>query len=169
MVNMRQISSAVNDLFGQVGMTHRFSVVMDHDLFELGEWQRVSGLSVTWEPCEFRTGDMGNDFVLYPGKTKYDNIKLARAACGATQDVQDWLGEVSRSWSPISGAIALHDYLGFRVVEWEMRELFPIAWSISDFDAGDGKVAVETLQVAHTGFLNDKLSSDKRLSRRAHW
>jgi phage tail-like protein len=163
------LSSAVGELYGQVGLTHRFTVVLDDDLFELGEWQKVSGLSVTWDPCTYRTGDMGNDILLYPGATRYDNVRLTRAACGASQDVQDWLGRVSRKWSPMTGAIALTDWLGTKIIEWPLRELIPVGWSITEFDAGNGQIAAETLQIAHTGFLDDTVSSSRSRSRRTHW
>jgi phage tail-like protein len=153
----RQISNFVNDLFGQVGMTNRFYVALGFDLFDLGEWQRVSGLAVNWDKVDFRVGDMGNDSLLYAGNAKYSDIKLMRAACGASQDVQSWLSAMSNRREPVTGALSLHDWLGFKIVEWEIRELIPIGWSITDFDAGDGKVAIETLQIAHTGFLSDQI------------
>lgn len=61
----------------------------------------------------------------------------------------------------------LHDWVGFKIVEWDIRELIPVGWAITDFDAGDAKVAVETLTIAHTGFLNDQLSAD--VNKRSEW
>jgi hypothetical protein len=40
-------------------------------------------------------------------------------------------------------------------VVWQLNEFFPIAWSISDFDAEQGKPAIETLELVHGGFLFD--------------
>ena len=49
----------------------------------------------------------------------------------------------------------LMDYGGVPVVQWRLNEFFPIAWSVVDFDADQAKPAIETLELAHTGFLYD--------------
>jgi hypothetical protein len=48
------------------------------------------------------------------------------------------------------------DYLGLPVITWELKQFFPISWAIADFDSTAGKPAIETLELAHTGFLNDE-------------
>jgi len=157
MVNVGSISSMANMLLGQVGVAHRFCVVIDDSRYDIGDWEKASGLSVTWEPCVYRAGDMGNDYQLYPGLTKYENIKLTRAACGDSQVVQKWLADTAKKAKPLTGAIALVDWLGFPTIQWQLKEFFPIRWSIVDFDAGGGKIASETLELAHTGFLDDSV------------
>jgi phage tail-like protein len=157
-VRVGAVTSAVNSIFGQVGLAHRFCVVVDHSQFALGDWEKASGLSVSWESCTHRVGDMGNDFLMYPGLTKYENIKLTRAACGDSQTVQDWLAETAKSPQPLTGAIALVDWLGMPIVQWKLKEFIPVGWSIVDFDTGGGTVARETLQLAHTGFLQDDVA-----------
>ena len=73
-------------LFGSiaVGMTHRFVVVIDNPTYNLGTWSRVQGLSMKWNRCEYRTGDMWNQFWSLPGTTEYERIKLSRAACAGS-------------------------------------------------------------------------------------
>jgi len=141
-----------------VGMTHHFSVVVDNPLFNLGTWSRVSGLQVAWNICEYRVGDQGNQSWVIPGNTKYANIKLSRAACLDSQIVQMWLAQVSTNPTPLSGAISLVAMGGFLpLVTWPLNEFFPVAWSITDFDADQGKAAIETLEITHGGFLFDSL------------
>lgn len=145
-------------LTGVVSMNHRFVVRIDKSAYDLGSWSSVSGLSVKWTKCEYRVGDQGNEQWIWPGTTTYTNIKLARAACSDSEIVQDWLAANSKKPAPLSGAIQLMDWIGFKVVEWQLSCFFPVGWDIGGFSAAEGKPAIETLELAHTGFLAD--SSD---------
>jgi phage tail-like protein len=156
----------MSDFFGgglgnaisQVRMTHQFVVVIDHPAYDLGTWSKVSGLSVSWAPCEYRAGDAGNQVWILPGNTKYEKIKLSRAACSDSQIVQAWLAQTSKNPAPLSGTIVLIDFLETPVVYWRLSQFFPIGWSIVEFDAAQGRPAIETLELAHTGFLDDDFS-----------
>jgi len=143
-------------LLTQVSMTHHFVVLIDNSTYDLGTWYRVQGLSVKWQDCKYRVGDQGNQLWILPGNTEYPNIKLSRAACADSQIVQAWLASTSLNPVPHSGAIMLMAYGGVPVVHWRLNQFFPIAWSIVDLDADSAKPAVETLELAHTGFLYDE-------------
>jgi phage tail-like protein len=147
-------------LFGNipVGMTHRFVVVIDNPTYNLGTWSKVQGLSVSWKRCEYRVGDMWNQFWSLPGNTEYERIKLSRAACAESQIVQAWLASTSLNPTPLSGIIMLMDWTGMPVIHWTLNQFFPVAWSIDEFDADHGKPAIETLELVHTGFLYDETS-----------
>jgi phage tail-like protein len=142
-------------LFDQVAMTHRFVVQIDMAEYDLGTWTRVTGLSVSWSRHTYRPGD-NNDELVFPGNISYQPIRLSRAACSQSAKVQQWLKDTSRSHTPISGGIHMLDYLGIPVITWELKQFFPISWAIADFDSTSGKPAIETLELAHTGFLNDE-------------
>lgn len=142
-----------------VGMSHRFSVIIDNFAYNIGNWYRVSGLSVSWQQLDYRVGEYGNRVWIYPGATKYEPIVLSRAAGIYSRVVQHWLAQTSNNPQPLSGVIQLQDVAGLPLVSWRMSEFFPIAWSIETFDAGGGKPAIETLKLAHTGFLDDALNS----------
>ena len=143
-------------LLTQVSMTHHFVVLIDNSTYDLGTWYRVQGLSVKWQDCKYRVGDQGNQLWILPGNTEYPNIKLSRAACADSQVVQAWLASTSLNPVPHSGAIMLMAYGGVPVVHWRLNQFFPIAWSIVDLDADSAKPAVETLELAHSGFLYDE-------------
>jgi phage tail-like protein len=139
---------------GAVSMNHRFVVRIDHQPYDLGTWQTASGLSVKWARCEYRTGAPGNRVVIWPGAIQtYNNVKLARAACSESETVQRWLAKTATQPESYSGAIQLTDWRGDPMVQWVFDCLFPVGWEISGFNASDGKPAIETLELAHTGFL----------------
>jgi phage tail-like protein len=149
------VNAGMEMFSGVVSMNHRFTVSIDRSSYDLGSWAAAAGLSVRWELCQYRSGDQGNNCWIFPGATKYENIKLKRAACSDSAIVQSWLVATSRSAKPLSGTVQLIDWLGFPVVEWRMNEFFPISWNIAEFDASTAKPAMETLEIAHTGFLLD--------------
>ncbi|MFK0238351.1 phage tail protein [Streptomyces vinaceus] len=138
-----------------LALANRFSVVVDAGEYDLGSWAQVQGLDVQWKMCEYRAGDAGNDRWFFPGFTEYTPIKLTRAACADSTKVQKWLSGNSFASKPHSGSISLMDPSNSPVVTWEMRRIIPVKWSISSFEAGQSKVALETLELQHLGFLND--------------
>ncbi|OLR92396.1 phage tail protein [Actinokineospora bangkokensis] len=135
-----------------LAMAHRF--VVSAGSRDLGAWSKVSGLSVRWDLAEHWVGD-SDQYTKYAGVPKFDKLKLSRAADRtATAAVKAWLEEVKASGgTPEEGAIAMLTSSGEQVLTWTLREMFPIAWQISEFDAAASKVAVETLEVVYSGFL----------------
>ncbi|MFJ5646114.1 phage tail protein [Streptomyces sp. NPDC093223] len=151
----KQVTQGLDAFFGSVSVARRFRVAIDKSAYDLGTWANASGLSVTWDTCEYRSGDKWNHPLIYPGIPRYQRIKLSRAACGDSQTVQEWLQATARENEPLTGAVALLDWIGQATVTWELREFFPVGWGISEFNAAGGQVAMETLELVHTGFLND--------------
>ena len=142
-----------------VGMNHRYTVLIDNFAFDVGDWSRVTGLSVSWQQIEYRVGEHGNQLWIYPGTTRYEPITLSRAAGSYSHIVKSWLAQTSNNPQPQSGTIQLVDYLGTPLVQWRLNEFFPIAWSVETFDASGAKPVIETLKLAHTGFLEDDVNS----------
>lgn len=141
-----------------IGMSHHYAVLIDNVMYHFGDWSRAAGLSVSWQQIEHRDGEPGNTVEFFPGTTKYEPITLSRAAGPYSRVVQRWLAQTSRNPQPQSGTIQLVNFAGLPIVSWRLAEFFPIAWSVEQFDAAGAKPAVETLKLAHTGFLEDDLS-----------
>lgn len=137
-----------------LGMTMRFRVTIDgHDL---AGWSRATGLEVSWDVVEYRAGDNDNERWIFPGLTKYPNVKLERAADkDNSAKVRTWLQSNSFRHEPKSAKIELLDAGLQPVADWSLNNVMPVKWSIVPFDASGNKVAVETLELAHTGFLEE--------------
>lgn len=146
---------AAEFLFNQVAMTHRFVVRIDRGMYDLGTWSKVAGLTVSWSRISYRGGEDNHEHV-FPGNISYPTVKLSRAACSDSATVQKWLASTSRRRESLSGGIYLLDFLGVPVIQWELKEFFPISWSIAEFDSTGGRPAIETLELAHNGFLHDE-------------
>jgi phage tail-like protein len=139
----------------KLGMTMRFKVTIDGQ--DLASWSKASGLEVSWDLVEYRAGDSDNDKWIFPGLTKYPTVKLERAANEADSTlVRTWLNKTSfKHEGSKTATIELLDAGLTKVAEWVLRDVMPVKWSIVAFDASGNKVATETLELAHTGFLDE--------------
>lgn len=148
--------------FDTLAAVNRFQFTITGAL-DLGLWTSVTGLDVTWGLAEYRAGDAGNARWYYPGSTKYSDIQLSRAACADSVKVQQWLSTMSKNDGSMaqrhSGKISLLSANKQVVVTWEVKSVMPLKWAIEKFDASQSKVALETLTIAHEGFLNDETKS----------
>jgi phage tail-like protein len=144
----------------QVALTNRFVVTMSgKSEYDLGSWSKADGLDVTWDVAEYRAGDGGNDRYYFPGNTKYTNVKLLRAVSEETAKVRKWLDANSFKSELFVGLIKLFDSHSKAIdgAEWELRDVMPVKWSVAGFDAGASQVSIETLELAHRGFLKDEI------------
>ncbi|GLZ39456.1 phage tail protein [Actinokineospora sp. NBRC 105648] len=143
----------------KIGLSNRFVVVVQNmEKYNLGSWTKAEGLDVSWDVAEYRSGDGGNDRFYFPGNTKYNNVKLSRAVSDETTAVRDWLNKNSWDHKLYVGTIKLHTSLfdDGAITEWELRDVIPVKWAITTMDAGASQVAIETLELAHRGFLEDQ-------------
>jgi phage tail-like protein len=142
----------------QIGMANRFRLkVPSHTDHDLGTFSKVEGLDVSWTVNTYQTGDQGNSIWIFPGGTKYNDVSLSRVVCEQTESIRKWLSDTSFKHEPHLMTIDLFDesYKEPPLMTWELRNALPKKWSVTGFDAGASKVAVETLVIAHTGFLDD--------------
>jgi phage tail-like protein len=140
-----------------LGMSNRFTVEISNGSYNLGSWAQVDGLDVKWDVAEYRAGDSGNDRWYFPANTHYSVVKLTRAASAESKSVRAWLDSTSFKWEAQTATVWLHDSSGAKVVDWELKQVMPVRWSITGFDAGASRVATETLELNHRGFLADEM------------
>lgn len=131
--------------------------ITDHTgkVWSLGQWGKVEGLDVTWDLPDYRAGDQGNQRWYFPGNTKYTSVKLSRARNADSATVKQWLStNDSRFKSSSTGVITLRRTTdGATLHTWTLVNVMPKRWNIASIDAGSSNVMVETLELAHQGFL----------------
>jgi phage tail-like protein len=148
---------------GQLGLhgdSSRFLVIFDDGKYDLGSWARVSGLGVQYDTVEYRSGD-SNQVWMMPGLAKYSKLTLSRATSVDSYLVQEWLAETSREPKVFSGSIQLQTIIGLPLCEWTLKQFVPCGWKIADVDSKAQTLVMETLELAHTGFLADDLKLPK--------
>jgi phage tail-like protein len=146
----------------KLGMAMRFRVSVDG--INLGSWATCAGLSVEFKNKKYGAGGNYEHFVIMPDRISYKTVSLRRAMSAAesalvqrwlTQTVSGWYTAVSpRDAGPRTAEIELFDATGSGLVaKWTLRNVYPLRWSGPDLDASGTKVAIETLELEHEGFL----------------
>lgn len=154
MNKVRSIGALAAGAFNVRADSSRFVVVFDRGAYDLGAWSKVTGLGVSWDPVEYRTGANATIWSA-PGPVKYTKLSLSRAVCVDSEAVQDWLEETRRDPKPFSGGIALLSPIMVPLMTWTLRSFYPVGWKIGDFDSKAATVVTETLDLAHSGFLEN--------------
>lgn len=154
-----------------LALTARFHVSISG--VDLGGWARCQGLQVKFNPEPIKEGGNYQYEPILQGHIQYPNVTLTRAMNkDDTEAVQKWLRERAKSWidSMSSGSsalrrmvgmdgsggtatITLFDAHGAKVCSWQLRNVYPASWKGPDLDASTLGVAIETLELAHEGFL----------------
>jgi len=144
------------------GLAMRFLVSVDG--LDLGAWSACKGLKVKLQVKKVQEG--GNYWYehLLPDRISYENITLERAVHPQdSQMVLTWLQQVAAQWqnddaggdsyTAGSATITLLGAAGQEVMTWELTGVYPVSWTGPTLSAADSKVALETLELAHQGFL----------------
>jgi phage tail-like protein len=145
----------------KLGLTTRFRVVVQD--VDLGGWATCRGLLVDFKHEALKEGGHYDSVTIMPDRVLYTPITLTRAM-NATDSaaVQSWLSRVVEEWygdssdggySDRTAQITLLDAYQEQVATWRLRNVYPLRWRGPDLDARTGNVAVETLDLAHEGFL----------------
>lgn len=135
------------------GLASRFQVVIDGQ--DLGSWSKCSGLDVDFQHEEYQ--ELGNNAFTHflPKGAKYKNITLQRA-CSPEEStaLQAWLGSMVLQPTKGTACITLHDAAQSAVIMWTLTGVFPAKWSGPQLEGKSSEMAIETLELAHEGFLN---------------
>jgi phage tail-like protein len=146
----------------RLGMSMRFRVSVDG--INLGSWATCAGLSVEFKNKLLTEGGNYEYSVILPDRVEYKAVTLRRAMSQQESAiVQKWLTGVVSGWynaaSPRdfgarAAEIELFDATGSgAVATWTLRNVYPSRWTGPDLDATGSKVAVESLELVHEGFL----------------
>jgi phage tail-like protein len=137
------------------GLGLRFVAEVDlSDGTKLGAWQKVEGLTVEYEIHEYKEGGLNEYIHRLPTRAKYQNVKLTRPVTPDSAKVAEWISQVSTTGARTQARISVKDAAGTEIVAWTLEGVFPARWSGPTLDVGQNQVAVETLELAHHGFLS---------------
>lgn len=134
-----------------------FSVLIDgHDL---GVFTSCDGLG--FEVVVEQREEGGNNGYVHqlPSRVKYQNVKLKRPVNADSAAVTRWFGEVVTSLGAKDGAettaeISAMTTEGTKIATWNLRGVIPIKWTGPSLSVDSAKVAEESLELAHHGFLS---------------
>ena len=139
------------DVISDPAVTVCFTVRIDGQ--DLGAFTQCDGLAceVALEPRE----EGGNNLFIHqlPGRMKYTNIKLTRPINSDTQKVARWLAGMANEVRRTNAEIAALTADGKKVASWSFMGVIPVKWTGPQLSLDSPKVATETLEIAHHGFV----------------
>lgn len=117
-----------------------------------GLFSECGGLQVETEVFEWEEGGMNDHRHRLLGRTKYPNLVLRRGVASA--DLWQWYqqaigGKIVRQ----SLSVVLYGYDGAPELRWNFVEAVPVKWVGPTLKSGSSEVAIETLELAHHGFV----------------
>src|SRR5262245_60962850 len=134
------------------GLTLRFKVIID-GFGSIGNWGKCEGLAVDFTVQEYKEGGQNGFVHKLPGRASYPNIKLTRPVDSDSALVAGWLASIQGAVQRQTAQVAILDADGAVVTAWNFMDAYPIKWSGPSLDVGGSAVAMETLELAHNGFL----------------
>jgi phage tail-like protein len=123
------------------------------DEHDLGAFTGCDGLGceVVMEQRE----EGGNNAFVHqlPSRIKYSNVKLTRAVNADTQKIATWFASIAGGVKRTTAHIAAMTVEGKEVWHWNLQGVVPVRWQGPSMSVDSAKVATETLELAHHGFL----------------
>lgn len=130
-----------------------FIVKIDDE--NLGAFNSCEGLG-----CEFvveQREEGGNNGWVWqlPTRIKYSNVKLSRPVTRDSAKIAHWFASMASGVKRKTATIEARTLRGDMVARWSLMDVVPVRWSGPQLNPDTAKVAVETIELAHHGFLSD--------------
>ena len=133
-------------------VSYKFLVEIDSSI--VATFSEASGLQVETETEEYQEGGVNGFRHRLPKSSKHGALVLKR---GLTDDDKLWKwhqdvvqGKVQRR--PLA-LILWDEKTSNQVWRWDFKDVFPVKWGGPELKADGNAVAVETLELAHNGFV----------------
>jgi phage tail-like protein len=132
-----------------------FSVKIDDE--ELGAFNSCDGLGCE-VVIEQREEGGNNGFVWQlPTRIKYGNVKLTRPVGKDSAKLTAWLASFATGVTRQTATISARGSDNEIVATWSLDGVIPVRWSGPQLSPDSPKVATETVELAHHGFLPPKV------------
>jgi len=117
----------------------------------------VSGLSVEMATEEVPEGGENRFIQKYPTRTKYPELVLKRGLL-LNSEVIKWVRECIENFNiqPKNIDVKLLNEEHEPLITWHLVKAYPTKWAVSDFNASNSSVVIETLQLVYQFFTVDK-------------
>ncbi len=132
-----------------------FLVVFDtsRSVFDTA-FQSVSGLSVEYDVETYKEGGENRFEHKLPGRTKYSDLVLKRGFVVAGSELFMWCMRAfnDRQFEPANVVVSLLNEQHVPLKTWNVVHAWPKKWSVSDFNANENGVVIETLELSFRYF-----------------
>jgi phage tail-like protein len=116
-------------------------------------FQSVSGLSVEYETESIKEGGQNQYEHKLPVRTKYGDLVLKRGLL-TDSEIIDWCTRAlfDREFDPAQIIITLLNDDHQPLMSWVVNNAWPKKWTVSDFNAAENSVVIETLEICYSYF-----------------
>ena len=117
----------------------------------------VSGLSVELGTEEVAEGGENRFLQKYPGRAKYPELVLKRGLL-LSSEITAWIRECVEDLNiqPKNIDVKLLNEKHQPLMTWHLVNAYPTKWAVSDFNATNNAVVIESLQFFYQYFTVDK-------------
>lgn len=122
----------------------------------LGSFSSCDGLG-----CEFvmeQREEGGSNGMVWqlPSRIKYSNVKLSRPVTKDSEKLTKWFADMAGGIKRKTATIEARTLEGTVIASWALDGVVPVRWSGPQLSGDSPKVATETIELAHHGFLGGK-------------
>jgi phage tail-like protein len=116
-------------------------------------FQTISGLSVEYDYESFKEGGENRFEHKLPVRTKYADMVLKRGML-TDSNVIKWILAAfrDREFSPADVNVTLMNEAGDPLRVWKVAHAIPKKWLVSDFNANESSVVIETMEISYRYF-----------------
>lgn len=128
-----------------------FGVSIDSN--DLGTFTSCEGLGVELV-METREEGGSNSFIWQlPTRMRFSNVKFSRPLGPDTEKVVTWLAGMTSGVTRKTAVITAKRGDGSTVARWNLADVVPVRWTGPNLNFDHPQVAIETIEIAHHGFL----------------
>lgn len=116
-------------------------------------FQSVGGLNIEFDVENVKEGGENRFEHKLPGRTKYADLSLKRGMLTDSKVIA-WCRNAlkNREFRPATIKVSLLNEEHQPLLSWKVYNAWPRKWSVSDLNAGENTVVVETLDICYSYF-----------------
>ncbi len=131
---------------------YHFRVEFNHIEGEF-QFQSVSGLNVELETEQIPEGGENRFVHKLPVRSKFPNLVLKRGLL-VNSELIKWCRDAVEEYNirPADLTISLLNQAHEPLITWNVVHAWPVKWAMSDFNAEESKIAIETVELVYNYF-----------------
>lgn len=128
-----------------------YRFLVEVDALVVAGFSGVSGLGMTLETEDYQEGGLNTHAHALPTRASYEPVTLERGLTESTV-LWDW-ARSGRNGHPERKTVRvfLQDTTGAPTWGWALEGAYPVGWTGPELRADQAAIAVEALELAHTG------------------
>ena len=140
------------DYYPPWGFYYKVEFSISHDTND-ARFQTVSGLAVEYDYESFKEGGENRFEHKLPVRTKYADMVLKRGMLTDSSVIKWFLAAFrDREFKPADISVILMNEKGEPLRTWKVAHAIPKKWLVSDLNANESSVVIETMELTYRYF-----------------